>query len=76
MERTPWKCFRCESEDHMITKFPKQVCFNIKVNRACNNRKNNSYCKIYASMAQIYSNDEWKNYGKTENCDRTPVQEG
>ena len=30
MERTPRKCFRCGSEDHMITKFPKQVCFNEK----------------------------------------------
>ena len=23
MERLPWKCFRCVSEDHMIAKFPK-----------------------------------------------------
>ena len=28
MGRTPWKCFRCGSEDHIIAKFPKQVCFN------------------------------------------------
>ena len=27
----------------------------------------NSDCKIYASMAPISSNDEWKNHGKTEN---------
>ena len=31
MERTPRKCFRCGSEDHMIAKFPKQVCFNEKL---------------------------------------------
>ena len=32
MERPPRKCFRCGSEDHMIANFPKQVCFNEKVN--------------------------------------------
>ena len=44
MERPPPKCFRCGSEDHIITKFPnppkdnekrqKQVCFNEKGNCA------------------------------------------
>ena len=67
MERTPHKCFRCGSEDHMIAKCPKQVCFNEKGNRACKNVKNNSDCKIYASMARMSSNDKWKNHGKTEN---------
>ena len=67
MERTPRKCFRFGSEDQMIAKCPKQVCFNEKVNRSCNNGENNSDCKIYASMAQMYSNDEWGNRGKTEN---------
>ena len=42
MERTPQKCFRCGSEDHMIAKCPKQVFFNENVNYACNNGKNNS----------------------------------
>ena len=28
IERTPRKCFRCGSEDHMMEKCPKQVCFN------------------------------------------------
>ena len=52
----------------MITKCPKtpkdnekrlrQVRFNEKDNRACGNSKNNDDHKIYASMAQIYSNDE------------------
>ena len=47
MERTPRKCFRCGSEDHIIAKFPKppkdnekrqkQVRFNEKVNRAYDN---------------------------------------
>ena len=27
MERTPRKCFRCGSEDHIIAKDRKQVCF-------------------------------------------------
>ena len=31
MERTPRKCVRCESEDHMIAKCPKQVCLNKKI---------------------------------------------
>ena len=46
-ERPPRKCYRCGSEDHMIEKFPKppkdnkkqrkQVRFNEKGNRACDN---------------------------------------
>ena len=68
-ERTPWKYFRCGSEDHMITKCPKppkvnekrrnQVRFNEKGNRACDNGKNNSDQKIYASMARM-SGNVWK----------------
>ena len=65
-ERPPRKCFRCGSEDHMIAKFPKQVCFNGKGNYACNNSKNDSDCEIYAYMAQMSSKDEWKNHGKAE----------
>ena len=30
MERTPRKCFRCGSEDHIIAKCPKELCFNEK----------------------------------------------
>ena len=67
MERTPWKCFRCVSEDHMIEKCQKQVSFNEKRNRACDSGKNNSDYEIYESMARMSSNDEWKNNGKTEN---------
>ena len=63
----PWKCFRCGSEDHMIAKCPKQVCFNEKGNYAFDNGENNSDCKMYASMAQISSYDEWKNHSQTEN---------
>ena len=74
-ERTPQKCFRCGSEDHMIAKCPKppkdieelqkQVPFNEKGNCACDNSKNNSDQNIYASMACISSNDECssENYG-------------
>ena len=58
MERTPRKCFRCGSEDHMIAKCPRQVCCIEKGNRACGNGKNDSDCKIYASMARMSSNDE------------------
>ena len=56
MERTPQECFRCGSEDHMIAKFSKQVCFNEKGNRSCNNCENNSDCEIYASMARMSRN--------------------
>ena len=57
IEHTPWKCFRCGSADHMIAKFPKQVYFNEHFNRACDSSKNKSNCKIYASIAQMSSND-------------------
>ena len=55
-ERTSKKCFRCRSEDHLITKFPKsqkyyekrrkQVRFNEKGNRARDNSKK-TVTKIY-----------------------------
>ena len=43
----------------------KTSTFNEKGNRACDNGKNNDDHKIYASMAQMSSNDERKsvNYG-------------
>ena len=59
----------------MIAKFPKppkdnekrrkQVRFNEKVNRACDNGKNNSDQKIYASMVRMSRNDKRSsgNYG-------------
>ena len=68
MERTPRKCFRCGSEDHMIAKFLKppkdneklreQIRFNAKFNRACKNGKNNDDQKIYASMTRMSRNYE------------------
>ena len=51
----------------MIAKCPKEVCFNEKGNPACNNGKNDSDWEIYAYMAQMSSNGEWKIHGKTEN---------
>ena len=41
--------------------------FNEKGNRACDNGKNNDDHKIYASMAQMSSNDERKSvkYGES-----------
>ena len=38
-------------QDHMIAKYPNQVCFIEKGHRACENGENNSDCQIYASMA-------------------------
>ena len=75
MKRTPRKCFRWGSEDHMIEKCSKppkdndkrrkQLCSNEKVNLACDNGKNNDDQKIYSSMAKMSSNDERssENYG-------------
>ena len=70
MERTPRKCFRCGSEDHMIKKCPnppkdnekwrKQVCFNEKGNHACKKCEDNDDHKIYASMAVMSIDDERK----------------
>ena len=66
----PRKCFRCGSEDHMITKFPnppkdnekrqRQVRLNEKGNYAYDNGENNNIHKIYTSLAQMSSNDENK----------------
>ena len=44
----------------MIAKCPKEVSFNEKGNRACDNGKNNDDQKIYASMARMSSDDESK----------------
>ena len=69
-ERPPCKCFKCGSEYHIIAKCPKppkdnekrrrQVLFNEKGNRACDNSENNYHHKIYASMAKISSNEKRK----------------
>ena len=67
MERTHRKCFRSGYEDNMITKCPKQVCFNERVHCACNNGENDSDYEKYACMARMSSNDEWKIHGKIEN---------
>ena len=58
MERPPRKCFRCGSEDHMIAKCPKKLCFNKKGNYACDNGENNSDYERYTYTARISSNDE------------------
>ena len=65
MERPPWKCFRCGSEDHMIAKCPKplkdndkrrrQVRFNEKGNRACDNGENNYDHKIYRNSERAHA---------------------
>ena len=70
LERPPQKCFGCEFEDHMIAKCPKpqkdndkrrkQVRFNEKGNCACDNGDDSDDHKIYASMAQMSSDDERK----------------
>ena len=55
-----------------------QVCFNEKVNRACNNGKNNSDQKIYASMARMSSNDERssKEYGDSSQLNNCILDSG
>ena len=68
MKHTPREIFRCGYEDHPIEKCPKppkkdkkrrnQVHFNEKGNRACDNGKNNSDQRVYASMACMYGNDK------------------
>ena len=68
MERTPRKCFRYGSEDHLNEKCPKppkknkkrkkQERYNEKGNRACNNVTNKSDQKIHASMANMSDNDK------------------
>ena len=69
-ERTPRKCYRCGYEDHMIAKCPKppkynkkqrkQVHFNEKGDRACDNSENDNDHKIYTSRARMSSDDERK----------------
>ena len=81
MERLHQKCFRCGSEYHMISKCPKppkdnekqrsQVRFNEKDNCACDNGKNKYDHKIYASMAQISSDDERKSVKYGDNSQLT-----
>ena len=82
-ECPPRKCFRCGSEDHIITKCTKppkdnekrrrQVSLKEKGNCACDKGGNNDDHKIYASMAHMSSNDERKSekYGDSSqltNC--------
>ena len=74
MERTPRNCFRCRSDDHFIEIFikapkdnekqRKQIRFNERSFRAsqkeCDNSENNNDQKIYASMARMSDNDEYR----------------
>ena len=48
---------KCPKPPKDNEKRQKQVCFDEKGNRACNNSENNSDQKIYASMAGMSSND-------------------
>ena len=67
-DRSAWKCFRCDSENHMISKCPKpskdsekrrkSERSKEKGNRACDNSHDDNDHKIYASMARISSDDE------------------
>ena len=49
---------KCPKPPKDMGKRQKQVPFNEKGNRACNNSKSNDDHKIYASMAQMYSKDK------------------
>ena len=53
--------------DDNVNNFIATLCSNEKDNYAYKNVENNSDCNIYAYIAGISSNDEWKNHGKTEN---------
>ena len=71
------KCFRCKSEDHMIAKCPKppkdsekrrkSEKSKEKGNRACDNSDDDNDLKVYASMAQMSTDDkrESKDYGES-----------
>ena len=73
----PQKYFRCGSEYHLISKFPKpskenekrqkQERSNEKGNRACDNNKNNRDKNIYASMARMSGNEKCpsRNFGES-----------
>ena len=51
---------KCPKPSKDNEKRQKQVRFNENFNCACDNGKNNNDHKIYASMAQMYRNDERK----------------
>ena len=56
---------KCANPPKDNEKWQKQLVFNEKRHRACNNSENNSDQKIYASAARMSSNDERssENYG-------------
>ena len=82
-ERTPLKCFRCVSEDHLIAeclkppknnkKWRRQVHFNEKVNRARDNSKNNSDQNIYVSIS--YLQTDYLNLESSSGCGRNSERE-
>ena len=49
---------KCPKPPKENEKRQRQVLFNEKCNRACNNGKNDDDHKIYASIARMYSNDK------------------
>ena len=51
---------KCTKPPKDNEKWRKQVRFNEKGNRACDNGKDNNDHKIYASMARMSSDDERK----------------
>ena len=51
---------KCPKPPKDNKKRQKQVSFNEKGNRACDNSKDNDDNKIYASMARMSSDDERK----------------
>ena len=88
LERPPRKCYiiaKCPKPPKYNEKRRKQVRFNENINYACDNSKDNDDHKIYASMAQMSSDDEHKSvkYGDSSQltnwildsgatCHRTP----
>ena len=63
---------KCTNPPKDNEKQRKQVRFNEKGNRACDNGKNNGDQNIYVSMARMSSNDEHssENYGERFTIDQ------
>ena len=84
-ERTPRKCFRYGSEDHLITICPKPSKGNEKLQKKvslsergncasqkeCDNGENENNKKIYASIARMSDNDECPSRDFSDNSQLT-----
>ena len=69
---------KCPKPPKDNEKSRKQLCFNEKCNRTCDNSKNNDDHKIYSSMARMSSNDERKSekYGDSSQLNNWILDSG